>query len=88
MRPTLPGLVALAATALLLFANSAVATADDDPFAEARAAMVRAVALDAERTAEWIGKGELAPRVMEAMGRVPRHLFVPPELQEDRKSVV
>ena len=67
---------------LLLVAGSATAAADDDRFAEARAAMVRAVALDAERTAEWIGKEELAPRVMEAMGRVPRHLFVPPELQE------
>ncbi|MDD9990751.1 MAG: protein-L-isoaspartate(D-aspartate) O-methyltransferase [Rhodospirillales bacterium] len=81
MRPTLPGLVALATAALLLVAGPAATAADDDPFAEARAAMVRAVALDAERTAEWIGKEELSPRVMEAMGRVPRHLFVPPELQ-------
>ena len=81
MRPPLPGLVALATAALLLVAGPAAAAADDDPFAEARASMVRAVALDAERTAEWIGKEELSPRVMEAMGRVPRHLFVPPELQ-------
>ena len=81
MRPTLPGLVALATVALLLFAGSAPTTADDDLYAEAREAMVRAVALDAERTAEWIGKEALSPRVMEAMGRVPRHLFVPPELQ-------
>ena len=66
----------------LLLAIGPIAAADDDRFAEARAAMVRAVALDAERTAEWIGKEELAPRVMEAMGRVPRHLFVPPELQD------
>ena len=43
--------------------------------------MVREVALDAERTAEWIGKERLDPRVMEAIGRVPRHLFVPPALQ-------
>ena len=80
MRPTRPGLVALATAVLLLFAHTA--TADDDPFAGARAAMVRAVALDAERTAEWIGKEELSPRVMEAMGRVPRHLFVPPDLED------
>ena len=64
--------------ALLLAAGPAAA---DDPFAEARAAMVRAVASDAERTAEWIGKERLDPRVMAAMARVPRHLFVPPELQ-------
>ena len=67
--------------ALLLVAGSATAIATDDPFAEARAAMVRAVAEDAERTTAWIGKAALAPSVMEALGRVPRHLFVPPELQ-------
>ena len=70
----------LALAALLLGAGPAAA--DDDPFAEARAAMVEAVADDAARTVEWTGKERLAPRVMEAMGRVPRHLFVPPELQD------
>ena len=74
-------IVALAAT-LLIFAGSATINAADDPFAEARAAMVRAVADTAEETVEWIGKAALAPRVMEAMGRVPRHLFVPPDLQD------
>ena len=55
----------------------------DDAFAEARAEMVRAVAETTEETAEWIGKTELdAPEVMEVMGRVPRHLFVPPDLQD------
>ena len=64
----------------LLLATSS--TAADDPFAEERAAMVRAVAETTEETAEWIGKAALSPRVMEAMGRVPRHLFVPPDLQD------
>ncbi len=85
MRPTVTALAALALAALLPFAAGpaaiSAAAAADDPFADARAAMVRAVALDAEQTAVWIGKSALAPRVMEAMGRVPRHLFVPPELQ-------
>ena len=81
MRTTVTPLAALAMAALLLVAGSATAIATDDPFAEARSAMVRAVAEDAERTAAWIGKAALAPRVMEALGRVPRHLFVPPELQ-------
>ena len=70
----------LALAALLLGAGPAAAA--DDPFAGERAAMVRAVAADAARTVEWTGKGRLSPRVMEAMGRVPRHLFVPPELEE------
>ena len=70
-----------ALAALLLAACPAAAVAAADPFADARAAMVRAVALDAEQTAEWIGKDRLAPRVMDAMGRVPRHLFVPPALR-------
>ena len=65
--------------ALLLVAGPASA---DDRFAEARAALMRAVALDAERTAEWIGKEAFDPRVMETLGRVPRHLFVPPDLQD------
>ena len=72
-----PGLAALALAVLLIAAGPAAA----DEYAEARATMVRAVALDAERTAEWIGKERLDPRVMAAMGRVPRHLFVPPELE-------
>ena len=72
-----PGLATLVFAALLLAAGPAAA----DGFEEERAAMVREVALDAERTAEWIGKERLDPRVMEAIGRVPRHLFVPPALQ-------
>ncbi len=85
MRPTVTALAALVLATLLPFATgpatTSAAAAEDDPFAAARAAMVRAVTLDAEQTAAWIGKSALAPRVMEAMGRVPRHLFVPPELQ-------
>ena len=73
---------ALAMAALLLVGGISAATAADDPFAGERAAMVRAVAETTEETAEWIGKAALSPRVMEAMGRVPRHLFVPPDLQD------
>ena len=72
-----PGLATLVLAALLLVGSPASA----DDFADERAAMVREVALDAARTAEWIGKERLDPRVMEAIGRVPRHLFVPPELK-------
>ena len=83
---SLPGITArtgatFAMAALLLF-GCPIAAAADDPFAEERAAMVRAVAETTDETAEWIGKTELSPGVMEAMGRVPRHLFVPPDLQD------
>ena len=39
--------------------------------------MVEAVAIHAELAREELGKAALDPRVMAAMGRVPRHLFVP-----------
>ena len=75
-------LVSLLVCGVLLLAGSAVADESDDAYAEARAEMVRAVAETTEETAEWIGKTELASEVMEAMARVPRHLFVPPDLQD------
>ncbi len=81
MRPTGLSRAALVCAALLL-AGPAAADESDDAYAEARAEMVRAVAETTEETAEWIGKTELAPEVMAAVGRVPRHLFVPPELQD------
>ena len=77
---SISGIAALAVAALLLIGGPAVA--DDDSFAEARAEMVRAVAETTAETAEFIDKTALAPRVMEAMGRVPRHLFVPWDLQD------
>ncbi len=81
MRPGRAALAVIGVAAMLAFAGLGAAVADD-PFAEARAAMVQAVAETTEETAEWIGKRELEPRVMEAMGRVPRHLFVPPDLED------
>ena len=72
----------LAVAALLLVGTPSAADESDDAYAEARAGMVRAVAETTEETAEWLGKTALAPRVMEVMGRVPRHLFVPPDLED------
>ena len=73
--------LSLFAAAALLLAGPATAESGDD-HAQARAGMVRAVAETTEETAEWIGKSALSPRVMDAMGRVPRHLFVPSDLQD------
>jgi protein-L-isoaspartate(D-aspartate) O-methyltransferase len=42
--------------------------------------MVEVIALQADLMSEEIGKDILGERVLEAMRRVRRHLFVPPEL--------
>ncbi|MPR10055.1 hypothetical protein FS320_24565 [Microvirga tunisiensis] len=42
--------------------------------------MVEVIALQADLMSEEIGKATLGERVLEAMRRVRRHLFVPPEL--------
>jgi protein-L-isoaspartate(D-aspartate) O-methyltransferase len=66
----------------LLLAAATPLHAADDPFKSARAEMVREIEGDVRRTSERIGKTALNPRVMEVMGRVPRHEFVP----ESQKS--
>lgn len=62
-------------------AVSGMAFASEDLYAAARNAMIREIEGDVQRTRERIGKTALDPRVMEALGRVPRHEFVP----EDQK---
>ena len=52
-----------------------------DPFASARARMIREIEGDVAFTSEDIGKKTLDPHVMRAMATVPRHLFVPSPLQ-------
>jgi protein-L-isoaspartate(D-aspartate) O-methyltransferase len=52
-----------------------------DMHASARSEMVRAIAADVVETREYLGKTELDPAVMAAMGRVPRHEFVPTTLR-------
>ncbi len=64
MRP-----VAAAALLALLLAGAVLAAPPEDPFAAARRSMV-------EQQIER--RGVTAPRVLSAMGEVPRHLFVPP----------
>ncbi|MBI2374397.1 MAG: protein-L-isoaspartate(D-aspartate) O-methyltransferase [Deltaproteobacteria bacterium] len=43
--------------------------------------MVAAIREDVARNAEWYGPGALEPRVLDAMERVPRHRFVPLDLE-------
>lgn len=53
---------------------------EPDFAAERRALMVEISAL-AKETQSETGQGVISAQVMEAMGRVPRHLFVPPEVR-------
>jgi protein-L-isoaspartate(D-aspartate) O-methyltransferase len=46
-----------------------------------RARMLEEIALHARAVASASGREHFSPRVMEAMGRVPRHEFVPAKLQ-------
>ena len=54
----------------------------DTQFAALRAVMVREILAHAELTREQIGKEALAGAVLDVLGRVPRHDFVPLELRQ------
>lgn len=51
----------------------------EDPaaFAEERQGLLATIAVETRETAVWTGREQLSPRVMAAMAKVPRHLFVP-----------
>jgi protein-L-isoaspartate(D-aspartate) O-methyltransferase len=53
----------------------------DDAYAEARQRMVAEIAAETIFSSGETGKAALDPRVLEALGRVPRHEFVPAELR-------
>jgi protein-L-isoaspartate(D-aspartate) O-methyltransferase len=55
------------------------ATPDESRFTTLRERLVSEIAADVKATSRRFGGKELAPVVLEAMGRVPRHEFVPPE---------
>jgi len=44
---------------------------------ERRQAMIAEIAAEVSGTSKWLGKRKLDPRVIAAMTKVPRHLFVP-----------
>lgn len=52
-----------------------------DPFEDLRRQMIAVIAAQAVFTSGEIGKAALAPRVLEAMAKVPRHDFVPVEVR-------
>jgi protein-L-isoaspartate(D-aspartate) O-methyltransferase len=69
-------------TALVMGAivvTMALAAPPDDPHAVARANLLHEIEQQVEATAHRLNARALDPRVMEVMGRVPRHEFVPPD---------
>ena len=63
---------------LLLLLLCAVSCAiHGDEYSRLRQEMVKEIEADVQATALYINKTALDERVMEAIGRVPRHLFVP-----------
>jgi protein-L-isoaspartate(D-aspartate) O-methyltransferase len=68
---------------MLLLASAAAGPVDsaDDSYAAARRAMVEEIAADVRLTSQSLHKEALDPEVLEVMGKVPRHEFVPAELR-------
>ena len=72
MRPALNSLIVC--LAWLVMAASGLA---DDPYRDARMAMVKEIEQHVRETSLALDKESLDPRVMEAMAAVPRHRLVP-----------
>ncbi len=53
-----------------------------DERAKERAAMIRAIRADVEWTRRETGREQLDPRVLDVLGRLPRHEFVPGEYRD------
>lgn len=70
----IPLILCLAAPALALFGTMVQASED---FARARMQMVNEIREMVRETRSYIGKDSLDERVIQAMGKVPRHEFVP-----------
>jgi protein-L-isoaspartate(D-aspartate) O-methyltransferase len=66
--------------ALLFFAGAVAAQEEPPDFAAARMHMVRVIQVEALVIGEITGVREIDARVLAAMGKVPRHEFVPPPL--------
>lgn len=69
----------LSAVLLSLATSCVVANPSTAEFADERAAMIAAIEADVRETREYIDRDTLDARVMEALGSVLRHEFVPDE---------
>jgi protein-L-isoaspartate(D-aspartate) O-methyltransferase len=79
-RPVARRLAHLAAIGILAWTGTPYADADDDA---RRQAMIKAIEADVRDTAAYIDQRQLDDRVMQVIGRVPRHEFVPEWKRQD-----
>jgi len=67
---------------LFLLTSSLAWTVSNDPYSSPREKMIQAIEADVQETVAYIGRNRLNPKVLEVMGTVPRHEFVPEALRE------
>lgn len=65
----------------VLWPAMAMGSAEDENHLQKRQSMIREIETSTIQTQSWIGKSKLDPKVMSVMGRIPRHAFVPKELE-------
>jgi len=58
------------------------AAPETDPYTEARAAMLATIAAKSDATSEALERDEIDPRILRAMGKVPRHALVPEDMRD------
>ncbi len=74
-------LAAVLLVVALLWPEGASKEHSESAYADARESMLELIEADVRRTSEYLGKTALDPKVMDAIGRVPRHEFVPDALR-------
>jgi protein-L-isoaspartate(D-aspartate) O-methyltransferase len=74
-------LAAVLLVVALLWPEGASKEHSESAYADARESMLELIEADVRRTSEYLGKTALDPKVMDAIGRVPRHEFVPEALR-------
>jgi len=62
---------------LLMYASGLVLASDTEAYAQQRAALIKEITADVRDTSFYLGRDKLNPRVLTALGSVPRHKFVP-----------
>lgn len=67
---------------LLLVFLLATTVQADDKYTAARLSMIQAIEDDVKETSLYLDKEALDPRVMNVMGKVPRHEFVPKRMRD------
>ena len=76
-----PGSVMLGALLLLVVCSCLLDPARaSDHFRDSREQMIRLIEADVRYTSEYLKQSSLDARVLDAMARVPRHEFVPPQM--------